>query len=124
MFRSVFSLVCFSVLVLSGTDVQAATTNAKGQYKTLEGETLNDPTRPAGWNIKAPSAKQRVHYTLSYILNARDRKQAIVNGKKVTVGDWVEGAKVMSIRDGEVELLVSGTKRILRVNGKRASIKQ
>lgn len=108
------------MMVLTMTAWSAST----GTYQSAEGEPLSDPTRPADWQAKPRAVKKAVNYKLSYILNAKDRKQAIVNGKKVTVGDWVVGAKVIGISDDEVTLLVSGKRQTLRVNGKRASIKQ
>ena len=124
MFRTLGIWALLASMMCLGFGAQAATVNSKGQYQTADGEVLNDPTRPANWRAYTPASKKSINYTLNYILNARDRKQAIVNGKKVTVGDWVEGAQVISIKEAEVVLAVSGAKRVLRVNRKRASIKQ
>jgi hypothetical protein len=88
---------------------------AAGQYKLPNGEVLNDPTRPHYWNkASGPKAKQQ-HYTLSYILKTSQRTNAIINGQKVTEGDVVSGAKVISINQNTVTMLVDGKRKTLHL---------
>jgi len=89
---------------------------AVGQYKLPDGESLNDPTRPYNWNkASGPKAKQK-HFTLSYILKTAQRTNAIVNGKKVTEGGYVSGAKVIKISQNTVTILVDGRHRTLHLS--------
>lgn len=85
-------------------------------HKMPDGELLNDPTRPHNWNtVSAPKAKQK-HFALNYILNTAQRKNAIINGKKVTEGESVSGAKVLKISQNTVLILVDGKHRTLHLN--------
>jgi len=89
---------------------------AAGQYKLPNGEVLNDPTRPHNWNkASGPKAKQK-HFTLNYILKTPQRTNAIINGKKVTEGGIVSGAKVIKINQNTVMILVDGKRRTLHLN--------
>jgi len=89
---------------------------AAGQYKLSNGEVLNDPTRPHNWNkASGPKAKQK-HFTLNYILKTSQRTNAIINGKKVTEGGIVSGAKVIKINQNTVMILVDGKRRTLHLN--------
>ena len=89
---------------------------AVGQYKLPNGEMLNDPTRPHNWNkASVPKAKQK-HFTLNYILKTPLRTNAIINGKKVTEGGIVSGAKVIKINQSTVMVLVDGKRRTLHLN--------
>ena len=89
---------------------------AAGQYKLSNGEVLNDPTRPHNWNkASGPKAKQK-HFTLNYILKTPQRTNAIINGKKVTEGGIVSGAKVIKINQNTVMILVDGKRRTLHLN--------
>jgi len=99
------------------------TTSAATDYHLPSGEALSDPTMPHGWQPRKKSSAKARHFKLNYILNASTRKQAMVNGQKVTEGDSVSGAKVLRIQEGAVTLLVNGQHRTLRMN-KYRGIKQ
>jgi len=89
---------------------------AVGQYKLSNGEMLNDPTRPHNWNkASGPKAKQK-HFTLNYILKTPQRTNAIINGKKVTEGGIVSGAKVLKINQNTVIILVDSKRRTLHLS--------
>lgn len=107
-----------------GTSLVSPVVAANKTYQLTSGETISDPTMPAGWGARASSGGKKTVYKLNYILNAHERKQAIVNGKKVTEGDVVAGARVLRISDAEVVLSVNGKRQTLRVNKKRKGIKQ
>lgn len=83
--------------------------------EVLSFDQLSDPTRPTGWKKAAPASRQPVtkQFTLNYLLISPLRRQAIINGKKVTVGEWVDGARVASITEHEVRLQVDGSLRVL-----------
>ncbi len=76
---------------------------------------LKDPTRPAGWGAPqvVQQSQEEKKYHLSYLLVSTDRRQAIVNGKQVKVGEWVDGARVEAITEQEVRLRVDGVMQVL-----------
>lgn len=83
-----------------------------GTMKLADGATLRDPTQPFDWAKPKQRTKAKQSYKLNYLLVASERKQAIINGKTVTVGDHVSGAKVLKITESSVHLLLvdGGTK--------------
>ncbi len=89
---------------------------AKSTFTLENGEQLQDPTKPADWQAKRRVKAVAKNFKLNYILNADGRKLAMINGQKVSVGDFVSGAKVLAISEGAVSLLVDGERRTLRVN--------
>jgi len=89
---------------------------AANTYKLPSGEVLNDPTRPHNWSRgSSPKAKAK-HFTLNYILKTAQRTKAIINGKSVTEGDSVSGAKVIRIKQNTVMILVDGKRKTLHLN--------
>ena len=89
---------------------------AANTYKLPSGEVLNDPTRPHNWSRgSSPKAKAK-HFTLNYILKTAQRTKAIINGKSVTEGERVSGAKVIKIKQNTVIILVDGKRRTLHLN--------
>ena len=92
-------------------------TNSVGFAGTMtlpDGEKLKDPTQPFDWAKPKQRAKPKQSYKLNYLLYASERKQAIINGKSVTVGDHVSGAKVLKITESSVHLLVNDGTKVLR----------
>ena len=85
-----------------------------GTVTPPDGEKLKDPTQPFDWAKPKQRAKPKQSYKLNYLLYASERKQAIINGKSVTVGDHVSGAKVVKITESSVHLLVNGGTKVLR----------
>lgn len=93
-------------------------------YELANGEKINDPTKPAYWGASSAAGGKKVSYKLNYILNADERKQAIINGQTVTEGDVVAGARVVQIGESSVVISASGKRQTLRVNKKRSGIKR
>ncbi|MDN3640184.1 hypothetical protein QWY82_15420 [Simiduia curdlanivorans] len=60
---------------------------------------MSDPTSPLGFNQKSAKAQP---FTLNSIFISATQSKAIVNGKLVKVGDWVNGGKILAISDAEV----------------------
>ena len=81
------------------------------------GELLQDPTRPITWRTASKGPGQKAQsFRLNYILSANDRKYAHINGKKVSEGDTVSGAKVLRITGDQVVISLGGRQKTLRVN--------
>lgn len=81
--------------------------------------TLTDPTRPAKISRVENTAAQQTFqgdHTLSQIYISKQNRLAIINGKKVKVGDWADGAKVVSIKLNSVLLMVDGAKKQLSIS--------
>lgn len=72
----------------------------------------NDPTRPPtpaevdAWFHGGTVAENdiRTDFQLQSILLSPQRRVAVINGRRVTVGDHVDGAEVRAIDAGRVEL--------------------
>lgn len=82
-------------------------------YTLPDGEVLADPTRPANWNRPKVAAKKTITYTLNYVFSSSSQKKAIINGKTVSEGQIVDSAKVLSIFEGGVRLMVDGRTKTL-----------
>jgi len=67
---------------------------------------LPDPTRPPGAQDSSAKDSPRLQkWILSSTLIANGRRNAIINGQLVTIGQVVNQAKVVSIQPNEVWLL-------------------
>ena len=67
---------------------------------------LPDPTRPPQ-RFAVPTTSDLVvadNWQLGSILIAPQRRVAVINGRPLSVGDQVGGAKVMAIESGQVHL--------------------
>lgn len=80
---------------------------------------LIDPTRPINTKIKTTSTKavSAVHrsWTLESTLVAHDRRVAVINGKLVSEGDTVDGARVIKISKLDVVVKTSGKRMTLQL---------
>lgn len=82
---------------------------------------LDDPTRPPGKRVYNSVVKQKSNgWRLASTLISPERRSAIINGRRVTVGDRVNGARVLEIQPAWVKLQTGkGDIQIgLRVSGK------
>lgn len=107
--RTLYPLFALIIAVLFTSSVGFA-----GTITLPDGEKLKDPTQPYDWAKPKKRAKPKQSYKLNYLLYASERKQAIINGKSVTVGDYVSGAKVLKISESSVHLLVNDRTKVLR----------
>ncbi len=107
--RILYSLSALIMAVFFSNAVAFAAT-----MTLADGETLKDPTQPVDWAKPKQRATAKQSYKLNYLLYASERKQAIINGKSVTVGDHVSGAKVLKITESSVHLLVNDGTKVLR----------
>ena len=74
---------------------------------TVFAQVLPDPTRPAGTKAYSASAnaKRVKTWSLSSTLIANGRRNAVINGQLVIVGQSINNAKIISIQPNEVWLL-------------------
>ncbi|MGM0593666.1 MAG: hypothetical protein ACQETD_03930 [Pseudomonadota bacterium] len=82
---------------------------------TAETQPLADPMRPPQPTpaTNAAKAKAPQHYHLSSILIAAERRSAIINGRRVAVGEVVDGARVLGIQGKQVTLSIAGRHKTL-----------
>ena len=70
-------------------------------------ENLPDPTRPpaaASMPISSTGIPEPTGSVLQSVILSSGKARATISGKEVQVGDKVDGAKVIAIREGEVTL--------------------
>ncbi len=86
---------------------------------------LTDPTRPAVVKYQPSMSAEGVNiksdYKVSQIFISQKSKTAIINDQKVKVGDTIDGADILSIRSGQVYLLVDGENTTISIT---PSVKQ
>lgn len=76
---------------------------------TMAAPELDDPMRPPTAIPQVPvTAKKDVQFYLSSTLIAEGRRIAVINGKKVSVGDRINGARVEEIMPARVKLRLAG----------------
>lgn len=81
---------------------------------SLAQETLRDPTRPYSAPVMLDASPAR--FQVNAIVNSNKRRLAIINGRRVGVGDEIGSAIVVAIRMGEVVLLVDNEEKTLTLN--------
>lgn len=72
---------------------------------------LDDPTRPPGYQLVLPGGKKaatQTRYLLSSVQISKMRRSAVINDRRVEIGDSVSGAKVMDIYPASVKLEKQG----------------
>ena len=79
----------------------------------LADELFRDPTRP--YTARPTYASVPSRFKVNAIIVSDDRRLAIVNGRRVGVGDSVGGATVTAIKKHELTLDVGGEARTLRL---------
>lgn len=84
-------------------------------HRLANGEVLNDPTKPQNWHHASGPEAQQAQFNLSYILKTSKRTKAIINGKKVSEGDSVSGARIIKINQNTVLMSVDGKRRVLHL---------
>ncbi len=76
---------------------------------------LEDPMQPPGSSaMHSSAAAGGAGFVLSSTLIAHDRKAAVINGKRLVIGDSIGGARVVEILPTRVHLIYQG--RPLTVN--------
>ncbi len=101
----------------------AATMPGNAQVQ-IDGELLNDPTRPINATKQAISQKMEAVrkveakvYAVGFVRVSSKSSIAIVNGVPVGVGDEVDGATVLAITANGVMLNVDGKERLVAPYG-------
>ncbi|WP_075185702.1 hypothetical protein [Teredinibacter haidensis] len=106
MFKILLSFSFFCVLGMSSTLLANTGTDS------VLPEKLRDPTQPLGYTKVSSGEKKLV---LQAIYSSADRNEAIINGKLVRVGDLVDGAKIVQIREKSVVYRRSAESGVVRL---------
>ncbi|NIR58006.1 MAG: general secretion pathway protein GspB [Gammaproteobacteria bacterium] len=77
------------------------------------GADLTDPTRPPTPSRAPNETAPAQSFHLSSTLIAPGRRVAVINGERVGVGERVDGARVLAIENGRVQLRYRGERRSL-----------
>lgn len=85
----------------------------------IDTQAFNDPTKPPGFSSSPVARKPLV---LNSLLVSKTRKVAVINGKPMSEGDVVEGAKLLKINQSSVIMAVRGKRLVLKP--KRVSVRQ
>lgn len=72
-----------------------------------------DPMRPPQTAPETTAKPAPRYYHLSSILISPERRSAIINGRRVSVGERVGGARVVTILGSEVTLSIAGRHKTL-----------
>lgn len=87
---------------------------ALGSSQVAVAQVSADPMRPD--TMRSATAAAPAQFRVNAIIVSDERRIAIVNGKRVGVGDAIGAATVVSISRSEVIVDVNGARQSLRVN--------
>jgi hypothetical protein len=84
---------------------------------TTQAEVLDDPMRPPMLSQAGPAAvkKEVAGFYLSSTLIAQGRRYAVINGRRVEVGDRINRAKVEEILPARVKLRYAGKSQTIHM---------
>ncbi len=86
MFKSLVLTMC----LLTGMAAQAAE--------------VRDPLRPPGAQVRAAGPEARPVWVLQSTLVSAEQKTAVINGRVVAQGGWIDGARVIEVQPTWVRL--------------------
>lgn len=84
-----------------------------GPLQTVADESRRDPTRP--YSAQSVVSSSTTAFDVSAIFVSKERRVAIVNGKRVTEGDQVNGAIVVEINQDGLRLNLHGRELTTRL---------
>ncbi|MDY6978354.1 MAG: hypothetical protein SV201_00620 [Pseudomonadota bacterium] len=77
---------------------------------------LDDPTRPPGYRLYVPGGKSAApSWHVDTIKIGERQRIAVINGKRVREGDSVNGARVLAIQPGYVQLRYKQEEMVIRL---------
>lgn len=78
-------------------------------------QALDDPTRPTALEVVEEQLAERSQWRLQSTLLADTRRLAVINGKTVSEGERVDGARLLQVQADRVTLLFEGERIVLRL---------
>ncbi|MDT8439247.1 MAG: hypothetical protein RQ729_09600 [Wenzhouxiangellaceae bacterium] len=85
---------------------------------------LRDPTRPPDVQGPTRAGEREPRWQIHSVLVAAERRLAIINGRRVRVGDSIDGATVLAIDAVAVELQHAGRTLRLPVPSHRQPVRE
>ncbi|WP_020406362.1 general secretion pathway protein GspB [Hahella ganghwensis] len=100
------SRICRCLLLVLGCWSLSVPVSAVETSITIDGITLKDPTRPAGWQAGRVTgvSVQRPTIRLESIIYSPQRRIAVINGRTLAEGQQSNGVKVVKIEQRRVLL--------------------
>lgn len=122
-FASLLSMISFCFLSAAFADVKddpmkPQWPGSAASSKTTAASTGSRPSIPA----TRPTPIPAVTFELQSILIINDRKSAVINGKRVQIGQTISGARVVQIDTGKVILSYRGKEKVLMLRSRSAII--
>jgi len=99
------AIVIFAALLIPASLFASNTVNLDG---------LPDPTRPGG-NPAGTGKSSASRLVLQSILHSGQRRSAIINGRVMTVGTWINGSQIRDIRQDSVVIARNGRLHVLHM---------
>lgn len=81
----------------------------------VSAQTLQDPTRPSGFNSVAEPEDTEESHALGSIIIGPGRRIAVIDGQPRMEGQTFNGVRVLRITPGKVELRVDGEVKVLQL---------
>ncbi|MDH7942698.1 hypothetical protein QGM61_02600 [Pseudohongiella sp. SYSU M77423] len=102
----------------------AVSSGLAAQTLTIDGEVFRDPTQPLPIVLTMQAAEvldvggpeiaiNNTNYVVSFVRTGGSRPVAVINDRQLTIGDNVDGAEIVDIRNGEVVLSAAGRDYVL-----------
>lgn len=122
---SVFrDLIRTVILIWAATIVTGAAFAQAQRSQMIDGELLRDPTQPPSMGITAVISDivevgsasltlDQASFMVSFIRTGGSQPVAVINNTTLTIGDEIEGARVVDIRNGEVVLSAQDQEYVL-----------
>ena len=83
----------------------------------VSAEAINDPMQPPGREMagrgKAGTPAAATRYRLDSVIIAPNRRQAIINGQRLSLGESIGGSRLIDVQATQVTLLVGGKSHVL-----------
>ena len=82
----------------------------------IDGEELKDPTRPYGISIEVPVVSVNANrFRLQFVRAGDDSAVAVINERRLEIGDTIDGALVKNIERDHVTLDLNGQEIEIRL---------
>ena len=89
---------------------------AQAAADRIDGEELADPTRPFGISIETPVVRVSANrFKLEFVRAGGDSAIAVINERRLEVGDTIDGALVKNIARDHVTLDLNGQELEIRL---------
>jgi hypothetical protein len=116
-FKPTLSFLGAAIMALS------ASAALSQEQRFIDGQMYRDPTQPLGaQRLQGFDGRMTIRrsYQVSFIRTGGERPVAVVNGTAVSIGDEIEGARVLQISGDAVTLRVDGEELVITTRNNTA----